>query len=114
MGKVDLEALKRLGLNDPEDLEEELAEIGLQLPAIIAALERISELERDYEELRYRAELNENAIRLLKERAERVEAAAREHIAAIERVTKPGERVSPSAATLRAALASASSEEEQR
>lgn len=74
MGELDLEALKRLGLSDSEDLEEELAEIALQLPAIIAALERIPELERRI------AKLNEfragEAIEmgLLRQQAERVKA----------------------------------------
>ena len=83
---------------------------GPEWDEILAALERVPELERQVANLE--ADLHSHDADYWRERAERVEAAAREHIAAIQRVTRPGEHLSASAEALRAALAAAPAEED--
>ena len=58
MRYVDIEALKRLGLSDPDDVDEELAEVGRQLPAVIAALERAGLIENAVRKVERRLRAN--------------------------------------------------------
>lgn len=105
--ELDLEALSRMVRHAyalPPDFEPRTT-VHVDGATWEAILERLTELERLLAEARWattwRTEWRDVAL----ERAERVEAAAREHIAAIEGVTKPGEQVSPTAAALHAVLA---------